>query len=166
MPQIIGLKPRVRVRAEPYGLFGRKTRETRVTAYTWTIDGTDIAEWVRHHRQADDLAIPAEETVWLAGNAEDARDRVARLLGQAPPEFGPRTALLTCSECGDLACGAFTAEIGMDGDVVLWRAIGYNDGAAEEPPFLFEPPLVLRFDRDQYVHTLTSALETLSPATP
>lgn len=99
----IGLKKRRRVRIEPYGFLGRKTRETNLTAYTWTVDGQDLADWVEAHRQDSDPVSPVEETVWLADSPEYARDRISRLLGNSAPEFGPRTALLTCPGAATLA---------------------------------------------------------------
>lgn len=59
------------MKVEPYGLFGRKSRQTEVTAYTWNVNGQDIAEWVRLHRRPDDPAVDPEYTVWLAGNRDD-----------------------------------------------------------------------------------------------
>jgi hypothetical protein len=49
-------------------------------------------------------------------------------------------------------------------DWVQWRAIGYDGAAADEPPRLFNPPLTLIFDCEQYVDTVTNATAEVDPA--
>lgn len=63
MHSVIGLRPRVRRRLEPTGWFGRKTREVLETAYAWTVDGTDLSEWVRQGQRHSDPVEPVEETI-------------------------------------------------------------------------------------------------------
>lgn len=110
---------------------------------------------------------PTEETIWLAGDIEDAHNRLDHLLGHLPPDFDDgRVALLTCPECGDLACGALTAQMEVAEDVVEWGQLGYNSGAPERPPLLFSPLLTLIFERDAYVSTLEAARKQLVEAVP
>jgi hypothetical protein len=74
---------------------------------------------------------------WGPRPAQD--EAIARLLGDAPPDFpwgGGRTALYVCPEDGDLHCGAVTAVIERDGDAVVWRAFGYETGLDTDPPDL------------------------------
>lgn len=123
--------------------------------------------WFRHSRvdqPTEATPRPGDAgtgTAWLAGDDADARDRLQRLLRQASPDFGGRTALLTCPICGDLACGAFTAEIVFGESLVTWCALGYDGGSRTEPPAFFEPPLQLQFDRDSYSEMLQTALKAL-----
>ena len=158
----IGLKPRLRRQLVPVGWFARKSREVETTGYSWTVDGMDLADWIRQRKQTFEPVAPAEETIWLAGSTEDARERLDRLEGRLPPEFsGERVALLTCEECGDLGCGALSAELEITADTVKWERLGWESATAEEPPFLYDPPLSLAFDTEQYTETLASARRRL-----
>lgn len=162
MHQVIGLQSRTRRRLEPTGWFGRKTREVEETVYTWTVDGASLTEWIQSRMHEVDPIAPVEETIWLAGNAEDARDRLDRLQGRLPADFdGQRVALLVCPVCGDLGCGAFSAELRPASGTVTWGDLGWEATSSDEPPFLFAPTLSLTFDRDQYTRTLQAAESSL-----
>lgn len=163
MHHVVGLRSRLRRRFEPAGWFGRKTLEVHETAYIWTIDGIDLTDWIRQQVHHLDPTAPVEETIWLAGNTEDALDRLDKLQGRLPPDFdGQRVALLTCPECGDLWCGAFTAELRLTQDTVTWHELGWDSETAEGSPFLFDPPLSLTFTREQYTHALETTRSSLS----
>jgi hypothetical protein len=133
------------------------------TAWTWTIDGADLTEWLRQQVVHLEPTVHLQETIWLAGNREDAQERLDRLQGHLPPDFaGQRVALLTCPICGDLWCGAFTAQLQMASDTVAWHELGWDAETAEGSPFLFDPPVSLTFDRQQYVQALETARSSLS----
>jgi hypothetical protein len=38
-----------------------------------------------------------------------------------------RIMLFVCPECGDLGCGAITADIARDGDLIVWSRSGYQN---------------------------------------
>ncbi len=133
------------------------------TAFTWTVDGADLTDWIRQRTRHLDPKVPAEETIWLAGDTEDASERLDQLLGHLPPDFdGQRVALLTCPVCGGFGCGVFTAVLQLSDDTVSWHELGWESETAEESPFLFDPPLSLTFDRAQYTHALEAARRSLS----
>lgn len=162
MHSVVGLRPRAVRRLEPAGWFGRKTREVHETAYYWTIDGTDLTTWIRQRIQHLDPVAPIEETIWLAGDTEDALDRLDRLWGHLPPDLdGGRIALLSCPICGDLGCGAFTAELQLTDETVTWHQLGWNAGTADGSPFLYDPSLSVTFDRRAYVQTMQAAKRLL-----
>ena len=72
------------------------------------------------------------------GWSDEAR---ARLALQAPPDLpGGRTSILVCPECGSLSCGAVSAVIDRQGEIVRWRQLGIaNDlGIDGDGPWLFE----------------------------
>ena len=162
MNHVVGLRPRSRRRLERAGWFGRKTREVHEEAYYWTVDGVDLTTWIRQRVQHLDPVPPVEETIWLAGNTEDALNRLDRLQGHLPPEFlGGRVALLTCPECGDLWCGALTAELHLTDETVTWHQLGWNSETADGSPFLFDPSLSVTFDRSEYIGTLAAAKNSL-----
>jgi hypothetical protein len=48
-------------------------------------------------------------------------DAAARLLLEAPPDLGERTAIFVCASCGDLDCGAISVVIERDGHDIVWR---------------------------------------------
>jgi hypothetical protein len=52
-----------------------------------------------------------------------------------------RTVIYGCSECGDIGCGAITAEIIDLGDKIIWKEFGYENNYSV-------------FDLDDYKHIL------------
>jgi len=87
--------------------------------------------------------------LWLDPPVREERDKsVLRLLKELPGDFrNDRVALYICPECGDLGCGAITAKISVDYDVVNWSDFGYEntyeetvftDPFAAIGPFTFE----------------------------
>jgi hypothetical protein len=61
-----------------------------------------------------------------------------------------RTIIYGCSECGDIGCGAITAEILDEGDKIIWRDFGYenNYSGFDLEDYRHIPPFV--FDKKQY----------------
>ncbi|MFS0793637.1 hypothetical protein [Microbacterium sp. 1P10AE] len=73
-----------------------------------------------------------------------------------------RVAVLFCPQCGDLACGALTVDVHVDGEIVEWRDIGYQTGLGDERVTSTTPPVTLRFDRAQYEATVRTLLAVWS----
>ncbi|MCK1734571.1 hypothetical protein IVA79_11535 [Bradyrhizobium sp. 138] len=58
---------------------------------------------------------------------------VARLLTSDIPNGGSkRVALFVCPECGDVACGAITARVSRNDDIVQWSGFAYENGYESE----------------------------------
>ena len=73
-----------------------------------------------------------------------------------------RRALFTCSECGDIGCGAVTAFVVRDGQSVVWRDFGYENDY-EENMRLNEYNHVgpYMFDWKEYESVLSQAIDDL-----
>lgn len=82
------------------------------------------------------------------------------LLGEHAGELPDgRVVLLRCPVCGDVGCGAVTAELVLHDDVVEWRDVGWQ--SEEDFDVLrdaFPSPLTLRFSRAPYVALLRRLL--------
>jgi hypothetical protein len=108
----------------------------------FTIDGGSLYDRVG---QSLDLI----STLWLDAPFPDVGVKaVQRLLKLTPGDFpNDRVSLYICPECGDLGCGAISAEILFAEDKVIWRDFGYQnnyesavtrDQYREIGPFEFE----------------------------
>lgn len=126
----------------------------------WTVDGEAIGAWFATN---DD---PRFETSWLN---EDDRDvemieaSLRALLGERTPlqreiafDDG-RVGLLFCAQCGDLGCGAVTAEVAFAADTVGWRNIAYQYGQTGGLSS-YPPPRTVIFGRSQYEATIRRLL--------
>ena len=59
---------------------------------------------------------------------------IGRLLLEATGEFpNGRHAVLVCAECGDLGCGAYSAVIRREGDIVTWSDFGFENSLGVDP---------------------------------
>lgn len=57
-----------------------------------------------------------------------ARHAAAELLRKTPGRLTPgRRPLYICNDCGHVGCGASTAVVERGGDVIIWRAFGFED---------------------------------------
>lgn len=112
------------------------------------INGRPLAAHIARHEQTRiDHVSP------LAWN-EEAR---ARLALSAPPDLpGGRTSILICSECGSLSCGAVSAIVTREGEVVAWSELGIaNDLEIEDQgPWLFEKVRGFKFSWAEYRNAL------------
>ncbi len=55
----------------------------------------------------------------------------ARLLRKAPPDLPTgRYSLLVCPECADLGCGAVSAIIERQHDLIVWHSFGFETNSA------------------------------------
>ncbi|QUW19082.1 hypothetical protein [Agrococcus sp. Marseille-Q4369] len=119
----------------------------------WTVDGEAIGDWFANERN------PRYGVTWLVQGDNDP-DMIERsllaLLGErdrrldAAVRFADgRVAILFCPLCGELACGAISAELHFTHDAVEWRALNHQDGLTGE--VWTDPPLrSVSFDRQQY----------------
>src|SRR5690606_13449530 len=61
-------------------------------------------------------------------NTDYEKGILREFLKQESPELETgRTIIYGCSECGDIGCGAITAEIIDDGDKIIWKDFGYEN---------------------------------------
>lgn len=83
------------------------------------------------------------------GDSEMHRAGQDCLLGVHPPEFASdQVALFVCPECGDLGCGAVTAQIRRRSDTVTWERIAMKTiGQWRVDPLDLGP---YTFDREAY----------------
>ena len=89
---------------------------------------------------------------------------IERLLGFASGDLPDgRVSLYVCPECGDLGCGAITASLEFDSDVVTWRAFGIQTDNDETAAPLGGPDdsWTCTFNRSEYERALAPELERL-----
>jgi len=140
------------------GRWPRRTRTREVDWFRdWLVDGRPLRERASiGHSRADDRPL-----MW----GPEAGDAVvvASLRALLAEEVGPdeewvrfpdgRTAILFCGLCGDIWCGAISADVRVEESIVEWRDVAYQDRitgeiAADRPPF------TLRFERGPYERTI------------
>ncbi|HSH59172.1 MAG TPA: hypothetical protein VK988_05920 [Acidimicrobiales bacterium] len=98
--------------------------------------------------------------IWL-DDPDIARLAVRRLLGDQPPDApGGRVAMYVCPECGDLGCGAVTAQVNRTEDNVEWSAWGLQNNYEERVTPVENLPAVT-FRRDEYERALRALLAEL-----
>lgn len=91
---------------------------------------------------------------WFSVEEDERAARTLMML--EPPDIGGRTALYVCAECGDLDCGAITAVLAHEADLVIWRDFAHSwpdwgDGGVwrnDEEPFQSWP--AMQFKSDAY----------------
>ena len=106
----------------------------------------------------------SRDLIGRLGWCSPAEDRTAvdqLLLRQPAPLPEGRQLLYVCPECGDIGCGAITAFVEAEGDVVIWRDFGYEndydpnmtdrDSLSRVGPF--------RFHLVEYTRVLTEVLD-------
>lgn len=91
-------------------------------------------------------------------------DRLDTLLGRAPDrDAGPgRIVLMSCAECGDLACGALTARLSVLPTEVMWSDFAWMSGDGDVDACDSSPTLI--FDRQGYEREVTMAAQSLAAA--
>ena len=126
----------------------------------WTVDGEAIGDWFAAE---DD---PRFETTWLNETDRDVKmieGSLRALLGERTRWHREvafdegRVALLFCAQCGDLGCGAITADVAFTTNTAEWRDIAREDGAIGGL-FPDPPPRTVVFERSQYEATIRTLL--------
>lgn len=132
-------------------------REHLVQFLDFLIDGRPLRDLLE---VPDDTKQPIQETTALREDhnwPNAAVEQLDRLLGVLLGDFDDgRIALLMCTACGDLACGAVSMELVQTPQAITWQRFGWQDGVTDEPqPWLF-PEQSFTFDRTEYEHLLRS----------
>lgn len=118
----------------------------------WTVGGEAIGDWFADERN------PRYGVTWLVQGDNDPdmiEASLLALLGERDPRLDAearfadgRVAILFCPLCGELACGAISAELHFTDYAVGWRALNYQDGPGEV--WTDPPQRGVSFDRHQY----------------
>ncbi len=84
-------------------------------------------------------------------NTDHEKRTIKEFLMQELPELSTgRTIIYGCSECGDIDCGAITAEIIYDGDKIVWKDFGYETNYSGFDLEDYKHILPFVFDKEQY----------------
>ncbi|MBB2986097.1 hypothetical protein [Terracoccus luteus] len=137
--------------------------KTPVTYLDFTMAGASVFTMLVEHAPADLDFVGVIQEAW----PNESVAAIKRLLGDAPGDLPDgRVSLYTCPECGDLGCGAVTARLIFDADVVTWQAIGhqtdYDEAASALGNDVTFPDLV--FDRASYEHVLRQEMIRIEPS--
>ena len=129
-PNVLNLVPRER-KHQPY--------------LDFQIDRRSLADHLVHKgKQPLDFIAPFG---WLGDSGQSLAAAAARLLRKAPPDLPTgRYSLLVCPECADLGCGAVTAIIERQQDVIVWHSFGFETNYA---------PDLLDLDSFQHIREFT-----------
>lgn len=113
----------------PGATFPGGTYKTERWSWDFVVDGRSLrAEW-----EDRDLA---GALGWA--DAEVDRATASKLLVEAPPDYPPnRVAIFVCPECGDLGCGAITAAVTRDDNLVVWDDFRWETDIADEATTCF-----------------------------
>lgn len=134
----------------------------------WTIDGQPLRDRLAfaNGRACENITFLTE------GSYGDpfAIESLRALLLENESGFDPwvqftdgRAGLLFCPQCGDLECGAVSADVRFTRDAVEWRDIAYQSGVTEDTGTSEIPVFSLRFDRAQYETTVRGLLAEWGP---
>ena len=123
-----------------------KAGQTERAYVDFTVDGVSLEETLGA-RQLDLIGILG----WGDGNYQVVL--IDQLLLRPGPTMAPaRQLLYVCSECGDIGCGAITAEVSISGNEIVWSSFGfennYDSSMSDFESYRTVGPF--RFDRDQY----------------
>ena len=138
----------------------------------WTIDGTPLRD-----RLAFPDGTPCRDITFITADSEGDPyliESLRALLLENESGFDPwvqftdgRAGLLFCEQCGDLACGAVSADVWMSDTTVEWRDIAYQSGTTEEIGTDEVSAFTVRFDRAQYEATVRALmLQRIDPLEP
>jgi hypothetical protein len=137
-------------------LDGRVRRHPQSHFLDFLIDGVSLLSTA--HEQ-DNLVTDLNRD-WVP---EAVAPAVETLLGQraAPDLDAGRVPLLVCGSCGDLACGAVTAKLGVGTNEVTWSEFRWENGY-EDPEPIDSLRAPITFDRAQYEAELADAAQRVA----
>lgn len=122
----------------------------------FVVSGQPLSE-ILHTKQSDMISMFG----W--GINTDYEKRVIKeFLKQEPSELETgRTVIYGCSECGDIGCGAITAEIVDQGDMIIWKDFGYenNYSGFDLEDYKHISPFV--FDKKEYLSEFEKIVQEL-----
>jgi hypothetical protein len=111
---------------------------------------------------------PCTDVTFLAEGSEGDRyaiESLRALLLENETGFDPwvqftdgRAGLLFCEVCGDLGCGAVSADVRINDSTVEWRDVAFQDGSSEALSVEEVAPFTLRFERTAYEATVRALL--------
>lgn len=144
---------------------GWRTEKRRVPVdfLDWTINGVAL----RSHLRMADGSVADERTQMVRGaegrpypveslrallNGYQANDKTWVRFADG------RTAILFCSQCGDLDCATISARIDFEDTKVRWSSVAYQTGLSEEPDFEGFEPVTFTFARTAYESTIREQL--------
>ena len=88
---------------------------------------------------------------------------IKEFLKQKPSELATgRTIIYGCSECGDIGCGAITADIVESGDKIIWRDFGYENDYSGFDLENYKHIRQFEFDRQGYIAEFEKIAKELS----
>lgn len=148
-------------------------------SYKWNLRAGEIVRnrILKHERKYIDFIVSeqplskilrAEESDMISTlgwyvNIEYEKRIVQEFLKKVNPELETgRTIIYGCSECGDIGCGAITAEIIDAGDKIIWKDFGYenNYSGFSLDDYLDIPQM--EFNKQEYFDVFQKISEDLS----
>ena len=134
----------------------------QVAVVEWLIDGEPLTERLRfpNGTPCDDLTLMHDAPNFPPAAVASLR-ALLLLAGaeQEPVQFSDgRVGILFCP-CGDLYCGAVSANVVTSDRTVEWRDIAYQDGNTEQIGVSEVAAFTLVFERASYESTITALLE-------
>ena len=140
-----------------------RKRRTPVNFLDWTINGVALRSHLRLHggSVADERTQMVRGTEGHPYPVESLR---ALLDGYQPNDEAwvrfadGRTAILYCSQCGDLNCATISARIDFENTKVRWSSVAYQTGLSEKPDFEEFEPVTFTFARRAYETTIREQL--------
>ena len=98
---------------------------------------------------------------WAVSGRDD--EAIDQFLLKRPTDLpDQRQPVFVCPECGDIACGAITLRLRLEGDAVVWEDLAYENGFDESVTdrSSFEY-LAFSFPRDQYERAFEELRQSL-----
>lgn len=88
---------------------------------------------------------------WSVSDAYE-NSMVNAFLGLEKPELpSGRIPFYVCPECGDIECGAITAEVEVTADSVVWKNFGFENNQDEPNLIDYKEIGPFKFDKTEYV---------------
>jgi len=131
-----------------------------VTYLEFTVNGTPLL----HQLRAGADVVLDYVGVIQDGWPIESVAAIERLLGLASGDLPDgRVSLYVCPECGDLGCGAITASLEFEPDLVTWRAFGIQTDNDKTAAPLGGPDdsWASTFNRNEYEQALARELDRL-----